>query len=147
MSSGLYGVSINTNGISVVDHEHVGAGTHTNVGYGGVTVGYVNANNGTGGSCTLGYDGITISSSGDSASITATGTSICTSNDLEVGVDLYVAGVITWGQDNTTLGAWYDVVEGRFDSGWSGTISIDGNSLTFTNGLLTAASGPDVVAA
>ena len=147
MSSGLYGVSINTNGISVVDREHVGAGTHTNVGYGGVTVEYVNANNSIGGSCTLGYDGITISSSGDSASITATGTSICTSNDLEVGDDLYVAGEITWGQDNTTLGAWFDVVEGRFDSGWSGTISIDGNSLTFTNGLLTAASGPDVVAA
>lgn len=146
----LNGVVFGQDYITVLDHAQVGAGIHSTISTTGVTVEYVNANNSTSGSCTLSYDGITISSSGDSASITATGTSICTSNDLEVGDDLYVAGEITWGQDNTTLGAWFDAVQAILNEGDLITDSVETKSIKINdfNGAndsctITYESSPD----
>ena len=76
-----------------------------------------------------------------------------TDDALECGASLEVSGAGSFGGaldvNGAVTGTQFKVSTGTntYASGWSGTVTIDGNTLTFTGGILTAASGSGVTAA
>lgn len=98
---------------------------------------------------TLELEQITFSDAHDTNSLTYNGSS----DELSCGANLSVSGNGYCGGNlrvNGTVAADNFVVQTGTNttaSGWSGTIVVDGNTLTFTGGILTAASGNGVTVA